>query len=111
MENQQRLSGNALRGGIGPIEKINLFGEQALPWGISLAGVLELPPGSTIGQHDHTGEWEFFYVLEGELWGLEAGQEVLLTAGDVTLTGGGQEHRLQNRSNCPAKVLALIAKE
>ena len=110
-EDQTRQGVQGLRGGVGETGKIALFGGEALPWNLKLAAILELEPGVSIGQHDHTGEWELFYLLEGELHGLEMGREIVLRPGDSTLTGGGQEHRLENRGTAVARVLAVIARE
>ena len=110
-ENQTRQGAMNLRGGAGETGRIALFGEAALPWNLKLAAILELEPGVSIGRHDHTGEWELFYLLEGELHGFDMGEEIVLRLGDSTLTGGGQEHLLENRGSTVARVLAVIAKE
>lgn len=100
-----------LRGGAGATGKTTFFAPGEAPQWLKLAAVLTLEPGVTIGRHDHTGESELFYVLEGELYGYDQGAEILLRPGDVTLTGGGQLHELQNRSDKTARVLAVIVQE
>ena len=68
-------------------------------------------PGCSIGYHAHEHETEFYYLLSGEAVFNDNGTEVLLHAGDVTQTGYGQSHSLENRSDAPVELIALIVTE
>ena len=72
---------------------------------------ITLDPGCSIGYHAHQHETEFYYLLSGEAVFNDNGTEVLLHAGDVTQTGYGQSHSLENRSAAPVELIALIVTE
>jgi len=69
---------------------------------------LLIDPGCSIGLHDHTENAEVYYVLSGEVVTLENGEEIVLREGDVTYTGGGAEHFVENRTDTLAEVLAIV---
>ena len=68
---------------------------------------LVIPPGCSIGYHTHEGEFEAFYVLEGEAAVRDNGKEVILHAGDMHLCRNGDGHGTRN--NLPDKELVMIA--
>ena len=70
-----------------------------------------IPAGCSIGDHPHNGETEFYYILKGEAVFNDDGKEVILHAGDIGITGYGQGHALENRSNEPVEMIALIIME
>ena len=70
-----------------------------------------LDPGCSIGYHTHTHETEFYYMLKGEAVFSDNGKEVLLHAGDIGATGYGEGHSLENRSQEPVELIALIVTE
>jgi len=65
-------------------------------------------PGCSIGYHTHEHETEFYYILKGEAVFSDNGAESVLHAGDITSTGCGQGHGLENRSDAPVELIALI---
>ena len=68
-------------------------------------------PGCSIGYHTHEHETEFYYILQGEATFNDNGTEVLLHAGDIAATGNGAGHGLENRSDVPVELIALIMME
>ena len=68
-------------------------------------------PGCSIGYHVHNHETEFYYIRKGEAVFNDDGKEVILHAGDIGITGYGQGHALENRSNEPVEMIALIIME
>ena len=68
-------------------------------------------PGCSIGYHDHQHETEFYYIIRGEAVFNDDGKEVVVRPGDICATGYGQHHGLENRSNEPVELIALIACE
>lgn len=68
-------------------------------------------PGCSIGYHVHNHETEFYYILKGEAVFNDDGTEVILHAGDIGITGYGQGHGLENRSDEPVEMIALIVME
>lgn len=72
---------------------------------------ITLGPGCSIGYHAHDHETEFYYILSGEAVFNDNGTEVVLHAGDITETGHGQSHGMENRSDAPVDLIALIVTE
>mgnify|MGYP003287402999 FL=1 len=67
---------------------------------------LVLPSGSSIGVHQHIGEFEAFYVLSGQATVTDGEQVVVLNPGDMNLCREGDFHGVEN---CGAKDLVLMA--
>lgn len=67
-----------------------------------------LDPGCSIGYHPHYNETEFYYILKGEGVFNDNGTEVILRAGDISATAHGEYHGLENRSDEPLEMIALI---
>lgn len=72
------------------------------------AVLVELPPGASTGDeaHAHAGE-EFHLVLEGRVEAQQAGESVVLEAGDTFHWKGCTPHRVINVGEGTAKVLAV----
>lgn len=68
-------------------------------------------PGCSIGCHDHQHETEFYYIIKGEAVFNDNGKEVILHAGDIGATGYGESHGLENRTDEPVELIALIVME
>ncbi len=69
---------------------------------------LVIPPGCSIGVHQHVGEFEAFYVLEGEATVTDGAETVLLNPGDMNLCREGQFHGVENCGSRDLVLLALI---
>jgi len=72
---------------------------------------MTLDPGCSFGYHAHEHETEFYYILTGEAILNDNGTEVVLHTGDVSETGGGASHSLENRGDVPVELIALIINE
>ena len=70
-----------------------------------------IPAGCSIGDHPHVDETEFYYIIKGEAVFNDNGKEVILHAGDIGATGYGEGHGLENRSDEPVEMIALIIME
>ena len=68
-------------------------------------------PGCSIGYHDHQHETEFYYIIKGEGVFNDDGKEVLVHAGDICATGCGKFHGLENKTDEPVELIALIVME
>ena len=79
--------------------------------GARLFNHITLDPGCSIGYHAHEHETEFYYILSGEAVFNDNGAEVILHAGDVTETGYGESHGMENCGNVPVELIALIVTE
>lgn len=75
------------------------------------AGVMIFEPGTSIGNHVHSGEYELYYVLEGEGTLLDNGVPVQVGPGDAVYTGAGAAHSLENTGTTTLKVLGVVVQE
>ena len=69
-------------------------------------GVLEV--GGTQGYHEHFGEFETIYILEGKAKASDNGTEVILEPGDVLICQDGAGHSLENIGDTELKYMAII---
>lgn len=70
-----------------------------------------IPVGCSIGDHPHTGETEFYYILKGEGVFNDNGTQVTVHAGDICATGYGEVHGIENQSDEVLELIALIVQE
>ena len=68
-------------------------------------------PGCSIGDHPHSHETEFYYIIRGEGLFNDNGTEVTVRAGDVCATGWGETHGIRNNGQEPLEIVALIVGE
>ncbi|MDR2482933.1 MAG: cupin domain-containing protein [Treponema sp.] len=73
-----------------------------------LAAELSLPPGASIGYHQHTDETEYFVFLEGSGVVNDNGADIPVQKGDVMITGGGASHGVKNTGAVPLVFNAFI---
>ncbi len=69
---------------------------------------LVIPPGASIGYHDHQGEFEALYVIEGEATVDDNGTMAVLKEGDMILCKDGCGHSTANKTERPLVLMALI---
>ena len=67
-----------------------------------------LEPGCSLGVHEHRGECESYYILQGVGEYTDDGEKRRVQAGDVTVTPSGHSHGLANRGDTDLKFMALI---
>ena len=69
---------------------------------------IEIPPGASIGPHDHREETEYYIVLEGRGLLDDDGSLVTVKPGDVVVTGGGASHSIETEGDTPLRLIAVI---
>ena len=67
-----------------------------------------LEPGCSLGVHEHRGECESYYILQGTGEYTDDGNKRPVQAGDVTVTPSGHSHGLANTGDADLKFMALI---
>ncbi|MCI2058505.1 MAG: cupin domain-containing protein [Oscillibacter sp.] len=102
---------SSIQNGNGIIHMKDLATREQMHQHARLFSHFTIDPGCSIGRHTHSHETEFFYILKGELAFYDNGTEVTLHAGDVAATGDGETHGLENRTDQPAELMALIVLE
>ena len=98
-------------GGSGLIEIKDLAAKDELYGHARLFAQVTVHPGCSIGYHGHEHETEFYYILKGEAVFSDNGEETILHPGDISATGFGQGHGLENRTDSDVELIALIILE
>ena len=70
--------------------------------------VMCLEKGCSVGRHDHTGETEIYYVIEGEGIINDNGAIRPFKTGDASVCGGGDFHSVSNENEQTLKIIAVI---
>ena len=67
-----------------------------------------IPQGASIGYHEHSKEFETFYVLSGEAVINDNGTEVVLKAGDMHICADGNSHSVKNNKEEDLVMIVFI---
>ena len=67
-----------------------------------------LKPGSTLGYHQHNGDFETYYIISGEGIVNDNGNKRKIKAGDVVYTENGEFHGLENTGTDNLEYIALV---
>jgi len=97
-----------MRGGKGSVEIIHILYQDEIKGKVRLFAKIVLNPGCSIGTHQHVGEEEAYYILEGVGLVNDDGNERQVQAGDVILTGDGASHSIENNGDKPLVFLAVV---
>ncbi len=100
-----------LRNGKGTVNIKDLTTKEGLYGHGRLFAHITVEPGRSIGVHAHEHETEFFYIIKGEALFNDNGNFVTVKAGDVCATGYGESHSIENVSDAPMEMVALIVLE
>jgi len=71
---------------------------------------LIVPPGSSIAPHQHKGEFEAFYVLEGVATVTDGDEIFEVSEGGMNLCKEGDIHGVENKTDKDLVLMALIMK-
>lgn len=99
---------NKLRDGRGITTIYHLIEGNELKGKAKLISRLVLEPGASIGVHDHTDDFEVYYILKGEGRVLDDGFMQPIGSGDVVYTADGESHYLENTGNEQLELLAIV---
>jgi mannose-6-phosphate isomerase-like protein (cupin superfamily) len=69
---------------------------------------MTLPPGASIGRHQHDKETEYFIIHSGSGIANDNGTETAIRSGDVVVTGNGAFHGIKNTGTEPLVMTAVI---
>lgn len=97
-----------VNGGAGYITKEELITPEQRGEHCRLFNRITLKPNCEIGHHEHHGETEAYYILEGEGMYEEDGVAISVEAGDVTFCDDGHGHGLKNTGTEDLVMVALI---
>lgn len=99
-----------MRGGAGEVTVRHYFKPEEIKARIRLCSELILPPGASIGVHDHVDEDEIYMIQKGRGIMTDDGQEIDVQAGDAILTGQGASHSIRNSGTENLVITAIIIK-
>lgn len=100
-----------VNGGAGYITREELIRGEQLGSYCRMFNRITLKPNCEIGHHEHHGEAEAYYILEGKGMYEEDGAAVPVEAGDVTYCDDGHGHGLKNTGDEEMVMIALILKK
>lgn len=80
-------------------------------WGgrFALLEHLLAPRSIAAPMHRHTKEDEFSFIVEGRVWFVAEGEEVVAEVGDLVFKPRGEWHTFWNASDEPSRMLELIS--
>lgn len=97
-----------MRGGNGQAVLLHVTPAENLNEKGRMFSQITLAPGCSIGYHEHHGESELFYILEGEGLLSDNGAQTAIHAGDCAICPDGQGHSIANSGTGPLVFMALI---
>lgn len=102
---EERLN---MRGGQGSIQFRHAFKPADFTVKSRLCATLLIPPGASIGKHEHVNEDEVYYVISGSGLLDDGTTLTRVNPGDAILTGGGGSHAVINDGTEPLQIFAMI---
>ena len=100
-----------MAGGKGHVIIKDLLGEKELNGKCRMYAEVTVEPGCSLGYHEHHGESETFYILQGFGDFDDNGTVRQVKPGDVTFTPSGSGHALVNTGVSNLIVMALIIRD
>lgn len=108
-KSEQAVEYKNIRGGIGEVEMHKILNGADEMYGKGrMFCRMVVPPGNTLGLHEHSGDNEIFYVLSGSGVYHDNGTTVVLQPGDTAVCNDGGTHALENTGDEPLEMIALI---
>lgn len=93
--------------GEGVLKHVEVFSGEEFDTNIRFFNYTILPPGTTIGNHEHGNDEEVYIVLEGEGMFYLDGTEYPVKAGSVMKNNPFGTHGLRNTGDCDLKLLVF----
>ena len=81
-----------------------------LPKNLNFVSRLKIEKGNSVGLHQHVGEIEFYYILNGEGLVQDDDLSTIVYKGDLTVTDSMHSHSISNQKNEVLEILAFIVK-
>lgn len=96
-----------MREGKGTCE-LTLLGGRELQKHCRILSEIVIPAGASIGPHQHSGETEYYIILEGNGLVDDNGTPTPVKPGDCVVTGGGAVHSIEATGGLPLRMIAMI---
>ena len=97
--------------GIGEFTLEKLLDMSQMKDRANLYARVTVPPGSSVGYHEHHGDEEAYFILSGEgVYDDNHASVRTLKAGDLTWTPDGCGHSIENKGTEDLVFMALVLK-
>ena len=100
-----------MAGGNGHVIIKEILDAEQLNGKCGLYAQVTLEPGCSLGYHEHHGESETYYILQGQGEYNDNGTYRPVKAGAITFTPDNHGHALANTGNTDLVFMALIIKD
>lgn len=107
----QKITSEKPRGGHGLIHGMQYLVGDQITNKIKIVMANDLEVGAMIGEHTHTDDEEFYYIIEGKGKVIDDGIIKEVCAGDLVYTGSGHSHSLENIGDTKLRFLAFIVEK
>jgi len=97
-----------LKGGRDTVRIVNILEKEEINGLGRLFAVSIIPPGGSIGQHTHEGDFETYYILKGKARVNDNGNVAELGPGDMTQCNDGNFHSIENIGDVDLEYIAVI---
>jgi mannose-6-phosphate isomerase-like protein (cupin superfamily) len=87
---------------------VTMLAGRKLQKHVKLFAEVQIPPGASIGTHDHVEETEYYLILEGRGTVDDNGSLVEVGPGDVVVTTGGAFHSIEAAKDAAIRMVAVI---
>ncbi len=95
-------------GGDGEVILEHVLDEKLYNGKVSVFARVLLKPGCSLGYHEHNGNSETYFILQGTAEYNDNGTIVEVHPGDTTFCPSGQGHAIANKSSADVVFMALI---
>lgn len=109
-ERSPQVERENFRGGEGKIYISYFVNEERSEPGALRIMRITIPPGSSIGYHQHVGEEEVYFILKGKGELNDNGKISEVKPGDMVLTRSGFYHGIKNIGDEPLELFAMVSK-
>jgi Cupin domain len=93
--------------GCGPISFRRIFSDLDFESPIDFVDYTEIPPGSSIGRHEHQGNEEIYYIAGGTPLMTVDDRNERLKPGSFAVVRDGGSHKLQNDTTESVKIVII----
>ena len=100
-----------VNGGAGFITREQLVSSEEVGEACRMYAKISVLPNCEIGYHEHHGESETYYIIQGQGEYNDNGKYRPVKAGDITFTPDNHGHGLANTGNTDLVFMALIIKD
>lgn len=107
-KSQIRIDESNLKNGKGLIKREFIVESDNLREKAKLFSKITIPPGNSIGMHDHVDDFEIYYILKGRGKVLDNDEFVEVSEGDAIYTADGNKHCIENIGNEDLEFIATV---